>query len=70
VLIKKMPDRHRSPGKDLSDHLIDRFGGRRLGCLNPGWEYIGHIQDREIKVCFECDIDEIEKAVKKELEAQ
>lgn len=71
VLIKKMPARHSVPPEKIYQITLSIASGEEgRNVLTLDGEYIGHTQDREIKVCFECDIDEIEKAVKKKLEAQ
>jgi len=71
VLTKKMPARHSVPPVKIYQITLSIAPGEEgRKVLTLEGEYIGHIQDREILVCFECDIDKIEKAVKEKLETK
>ena len=71
VLIKKMPARHSVPPEKIYQITLSIAPGEEgRKVLTLEGEYIGHIQDREMMVCFECDIEAIEKAVKEKLETK
>lgn len=71
VLRKTMPARFGVGGErtyQITLAIAPGDEGRKV--LTMAGEYIGDVRDREIKACFECDLDQLEKAVQKKLESR
>jgi hypothetical protein len=71
VLIKKMPARFTIGNEKIYQitlSIAPGDGGRKVFTLEG--EFTGDLRDRELLICFDCEFDQIEQAVKKALETK
>lgn len=71
TLTKKMPARFAVKGEKIYQiTMMIAPGGEGRRALTLEGEYLGDLRDRDMNACFECDLEQIEKAAKKYLEAK